>query len=179
MNKTLVDKMIRAARLDISLYEEVEKDPNATKEAFLVVVIASVCGGIGSITAGGIAGLILGIIMSVIGWAMWAGIIYLIGVVILKHTSDMGELLRCLGFADSPGVLNIFGIIPFLGGLIRFVVSIWLLVAFVIAVRQALDVDTVRAIVISIIGFFVYLILLTVVFGAIFGALGPMAAATH
>ncbi len=178
MNMGLVNKMIRAARLDVSLYEEVEKDPNATTEALLVVVIASVCAGIGSITVGGFTGLIVGVIMGVVGWAIWAGIIYLVGVVILKHTSDMGELLRCLGFADSPAVLNIFGIIPFLGGLIRFVVGIWLLVAFVIAVRQALDVDTTRAIIVAILGFIVYLILFTVVFGAIFGALGLMSAAT-
>jgi len=37
---SLIDRMIRAAKLDVSLYEEVEADPAATNQALLVVVVA-------------------------------------------------------------------------------------------------------------------------------------------
>jgi hypothetical protein len=42
----LADKMIRAAKLNVQFYEEVEKDAEATKEAFLVVLIGATCNGI-------------------------------------------------------------------------------------------------------------------------------------
>src|ERR1700751_3191670 len=105
----LVNKMIRAAKLDAQLYEEVEKDTEATKEAFLVVLIGAICNGIGSVGIVGAKGLIIGLISGIIGWLLWSIIIFLIGVKIFKHTSDIGELLRCLGFAYSPSILSILG----------------------------------------------------------------------
>jgi len=152
----LVNKMIRAAKLDVQLYEEVEKDIGVTKEAFLVVLIGAVCNGIGSVGMLGAKGIITGLISGIIGWLLWSAVIYLIGVKIFKHTSDMGELLRCLGFAYSPNVLSILGIIPGIGIVIRLIASIWTLVAVVIAARQALDCGTGRAILISVLGFIAF-----------------------
>ncbi|MCI0454966.1 MAG: YIP1 family protein [Candidatus Dadabacteria bacterium] len=160
----IVNKMVRAAKLDIQLYEEVEKDIGATKEAFLVVLIGAVCNGIGSIEMLGARGIITGIISGIVGWLLWSAVIYLIGVKIFKHTSDMGELLRCLGFAYSPNVLSIFGIIPGVGIVIRFIASVWVLVAFIVAARQALDCGTGRAILISVLGFAAFVIVFFVFF---------------
>jgi hypothetical protein len=154
----LVNKMIRAAKLDAQLYEEVEKDTVATKEAFLVVLIGAICNGIGSVGILGAKGIITGIISGIVGWLLWSAVIYLIGVKIFKHTSDMGELLRCLGFAYSPNVLSILGLIPGIGLIIRFIASIWVLVAFIVAVRQALDCGTGRAILVSVLGFVAFII---------------------
>jgi hypothetical protein len=161
---SLVDKMIRAAKLDATLYDEVEKDPKATKEALLIVLIGGICNGIGSVGVVGAKGLITGLLFGIIGWLLWSVVIFLIGVKAFKHTSDMGELLRCLGFAYSPNVLSILGIIPGIGLLIRLIASIWVLIAFIVAVRQALDCDTGRAVLISILGFIAFL----VVFGFFF-----------
>ncbi len=155
---SLVDKMIRAAKLDATLYDEVEKDTEATKQAFLAVLIGALCNGIGGMAIAGAKGLIIGLLSGVIGWLLWSVVIFLIGVKVFKHTSDMGKLLRCLGFAYSPYVLSILGIIPGIGFIIRIVVSIWALLAFVIATRQALDCETGRAILISVLGFIAFLI---------------------
>lgn len=155
----LADKMIRAAKLDVQLYEEVEKDAEATKEAFLIVLIGAICNGIGSIGVLGAKGIIAGLISAIIGWGLWSVVIFLIGVKVFKHTSDMGELLRCLGFAYSPNVLSILGVIPAIGPIIRFVVFVWVLVAFIIATRQALDCGTGRAILISVLGFISFLLI--------------------
>lgn len=164
MNMNLADKMIRAAKLDVQLYEEVEKDPEATKEAFLVVLIGAICNGIGSIGVLGAKGIIAGLISAIIGWVLWSIVIFLIGVKVFKHTSDMGELLRCLGFAYSPNAVSILGVIPVIGGIIRFVVFIWILVAFIVAVRQALDCGTGRAILVSVLGFIAFLIITAMFF---------------
>ncbi|MGQ0792680.1 MAG: YIP1 family protein [Deltaproteobacteria bacterium] len=156
---SLIDKMIRAAKLDVSLYEEVERDESATKQALMVVVLGSICSGIGSIGALGTKGLVTGVVSGIVGWVLWSLIIFLIGVKALKHTSDMGELLRCLGFAFAPNILSIVGIVPVIGGLARFAVSIWVLVAFIVAVRQALDCETGRAILVSVIGFIIFMVI--------------------
>ena len=74
-----------------------------------------------------------------------------------------GQLLRCIGFSDSPLVLGILGFIPLVGWIIGFVASIWALVAMIIAVRQALDFSTVRAIATCIVGFIVLLVVSAIV----------------
>ena len=147
----IVDRMIGAARLDVDTYEEVEADQSATGQAALVVVIVAIASAIGSIGDGGI-GIITGLLSAIVGWLLWAGITYVIGDKVFGGTATWGELLRTLGFAQAPGVLLVLGIIPLLGGLVHAAVGIWMLVAGIIAIRQALDFSTGRAILTAIIG---------------------------
>ena len=170
---SLTERMIRAAKLDVSLYEEVERDPTATNQALLVVVIASVCSGIGSGVGSLIVGLgamelmiglVAGAILALIGWFIWSFITYFIGTRLFKGPeteATYGELLRCIGFSNSPSILGILSFIPLVGGLISFVVSIWSLIAMVIAVRQALDFTTGRAIITCIVGWIVMVAIIT------------------
>jgi len=159
----LVDRMIRASKLDVNLYEEVEADKGSMGQAIIVVVLSSVAAGIGSISVLGVSGLIYGTIGSLIGWFIWAYLTYIIGTKLLPEPqtkSDVGELLRTIGFSSAPGVLRILGIIPVLGGIINFIVGVWMLVAMVIAVRQALDYkSTGRALGVCIIGFIIYIVI--------------------
>jgi hypothetical protein len=102
----LVNRMIRAAKLDVHLYEEVEADTGAMGQAMTVVVLSSVAAGIGSISAGGIRGVVVGTIMALIGWYIWACLTYFIGTKIHPEPqtkADLGELLRTIGFSSSPG----------------------------------------------------------------------------
>jgi len=150
-SRSIVDRMRRAAMLDVAVYEEVEHDQEATGQAAVVVVIVAICTAIGAIWRGG-PSIIAGPIAAVIGWLLWAGITYIIGDKLLGGTATWGELLRTLGFAQSPGVLMILGIVPILGGLARLVVAIWLLVAGVVAIRQALDFSTGKAVLTALLG---------------------------
>ncbi len=170
----IVDRMIRAAKLDSSFYEEVEKDTKATNQALTVVIIVSICTGIGAAIGGhmigGPAGLIfssvLGIIAALLGWLIWSFITYFLGTRLFKGPktkATYGELLRTIGFSYSPGTLRILSFIPILGGIIVFIALIWSLVAMVVAVRQALDFSTGRAIATCIVGFFVLVIISTAV----------------
>ena len=160
---SITERMIGAARLDVNTYEEVEADTSATGQAMAVVVLASVAAGIASLRGGGVMGLVGTTIAALVGWFIWAGITYVVGTKILPEPdtkADMGELLRTIGFSSSPGILRVLGIIPFIGGLITLVVSIWMLVAFVIAVRQALDYkSTGRAVAVCLIGFVAYIVI--------------------
>jgi len=166
---SLTDRMIRAAKLDVKVYEEVEADKSAMRQAIGVVILSSVAAGIGSIGTIGVSGLLIGTIVALIGWFIWAFITYFVGTKILSEpqtSSDYGELLRTIGFSSSPGVIRILGIIPFLGGVINIIAGIWMLVAMVIAVRQALDYkSTGRAVGVCLIGWVIQFI---IIFGVFF-----------
>lgn len=155
--RTLVQRAIGAARLDIPTYEEVEADRDATGQAAIVVAVAAVCSAIGSI-GDGTSGMIGGLIAALIGWLVWSGVTYLIGTMFFGGTADWGELLRTIGFAQAPGVFYILGIIPVLGVLVKLAVAIWVLVAGIVAIRQALDVSTGKAVLTAIVGWLALLI---------------------
>jgi len=155
----LQDRMLRAAKLDIDLYEEVEHDEEALGQATAVVVLSAIAAGVGSIGIGGLAGLVSGTLSALLGWYVWAFLTYYIGTRLLPEPqteADHGQLLRTLGFASAPGVIRVAAIIPGLGPIVFLVASVWMLVAMVIAVRQALDYSsTWRAIGVCVIGWVV------------------------
>ncbi len=159
-----LDRMIRAARLDPKLYEEVEADQATLGQSAAVVVLSSVAAGIGVTGIGGVGGLVMGSVAALVGWLVWASMIYLIGTKLLPEPqtkSDIGELLRTLGFASAPGVLRVLGVVPGLGPVIVILVTGWMLAAMVVAVRQALDYEgTARAIAVCLIGFLIQALLL-------------------
>jgi hypothetical protein len=164
---SLGDRMIRAAKLDSHLYEEVEADTGATGQAMLVVVLSSVAAGIGNAVFGGLIGLILGALTALAAWFIWAFLTYFIGTRLLPEPqteADVGQLLRTTGFSSSPGLLRVLGIIPGLTGIVFLACAVWMLVAMVIAVRQALDYEsTGRAVGVCLIGWLVQVVIIGVV----------------
>lgn len=158
----MIDRMIRAARLEAKLYEEVEHDQNATGQALLIVVLAAIAGGIGRGLAGGLGGFIFGVVMAVLYWAILSGLAYLVGARLLagpQTQATWGQVLRTVGFAYTPGVLSFVGFIPFLGPIVLLVVSLWILLAVVVAIRQALDFTTGRAIGTAVIAWLIWAII--------------------
>ena len=139
---SLTDRMIRAAKFDATLYEEVEADRDATGQALSVVILSSLAMGLSSLSRVGLMGLIAGTVVALVGWFIWALLTYWIGTRLLPEPqtqTDLGQMLRTTGFSSSPGVLRILGIIPVLWGVVIFATGVWMLAAMVIAVRQALD----------------------------------------
>jgi len=146
---TLVDRAIRAARLEDAVYEEVEHDRDATSQAAVVVIVGALASGIGALGVVGVAGLLVGTVVALVGWAIYAWIAYFVGTRIFATEAtraDGGELARALGFAQAPKVLLVAGVIPVLGGLVGLVVFLWLLATTVVAIRAALDFSTGRAV---------------------------------
>ncbi|MBU0741643.1 YIP1 family protein [bacterium] len=168
----LFDRMLRAAKLDSMLYEEVEHDTAATNQAVAVVLLSSAAAGIGSPVGGGLGAMFTGAVIALISWFVWFGIVYAIGTKLLPEPqteADYGQLLRTIGFSSAPGVIRVIGFIPLLYWLVTLIASVWMLVAMVIAVRQALDYrGTGRAIIVCLIGWAIMMILSTVAF-SLFG----------
>lgn len=163
--RSMWDRMRGAAMLDVATYEEVEHDSNLTTQAAIVVMIAAVARGVGGFNSGE-NGIIVGVVAALFSWLVWAGITYLIGDKLLKGTATWGELLRTLGYAQAPAVLLVLGFLPVFGGILSAIVGIWLLATGIVAIRQALDFDTGKAILTAFLGWLVAVAIPAMVIGA-------------
>lgn len=134
-------RLLGALTLDASVYEEVEQYPDALGQATAVVLLAALARGVGAAAQGDF---VAGVLAGVLSWLLGTAIIWLIGVVILRLSSDFAELLRTLGFATAPQLLYALGLLPIGPLQLGFALAVFGLglVAWVIAVRQALDVST-------------------------------------
>ena len=168
MSSSFINRIFRAAKLDAHLYEEVEADKTSMRQAMLVVILSGVAAGVGSISHGGFQGIVVGTVTALVGWYIWAFLTYLIGTKFLPEPqtkSDIGELLRTIGFASSPGLIRVFGIFPAVEKLVFPAASVWMIFAMVIAVRQALDYKgTWRAVFVCIIGWAIQIAILLAIF---------------
>jgi hypothetical protein len=164
---TFAHRVLGAALLDAQVYEDVEADGRATLQAVALVLLAGVAGGVGLLGFGAVQHLVAGVIAALVGWVAWAALTYLLGTHFLPQPqtrADLGQLLRTLAFASAPGLLRAFGVIPLLGFTIYAIASIWMLVAMVVAVRQALDYrSTGRAVAVCVVGWALSLVLAAII----------------
>lgn len=149
--RSLIDRMIGAALLNIDVYEEVEHDESATGQAAIAVGLVAVALGVASWKAGG-TGILAGIFAAYLSWAIFAGTTYFVGANLFKGTATWGELLRTTGFAHSPGVLFVLMAIPVVRLIVFLPLVIWIVIAVIIAIRQALDITTGKAVVTAVLG---------------------------
>jgi hypothetical protein len=175
---SMIDRMISAAKLNVDFYNEAERDTSLTQEALLVVVIVSLAGGIGSLLSGlidgsvGFGGALLGavvtIVLGVVNYYIWSYVTLFVGTKLFGGKADAGEMLRTLGYAHTPRLLSLLGFIPCAGPIISLVGAILSLVASVVAIREALDFDTGKAILTAIIGWVIILVI-TMIIGTVLG----------
>jgi hypothetical protein len=142
-------RLVGAAALDVSIYEEVEADRGASTQALAVVVLSSLAAGVGARGFGGsdAAGIVFFSAVALVAWGAWALVTYEIGVRVLPEPqtrADVGELLRTTGFATAPGLLRVFGLLPGTTLLVFAVTAVWMLAAMIVGVRQALDFRSTR-----------------------------------
>ena len=153
---TVTERVTGVLALRPSVFEEIEADHHANGQAFAVVVLASVAAGLGGGLGGGAIGMVRETVGAVVGWVMWAGVTYVLGARLMPERgtrTDMGELLRVIGYSYAPSFFALFAGVPFVGYGIRVAVDFWLLATTVLAVRQALDYkSTLRAFAVVLIG---------------------------
>ena len=165
-----LQRAIGAAKLEVPVFEEIEADRTATGQALIVVVLSNLAAGIGLSSGMYDAPLLHRLLLALLFWMFWAIATYIVGAYLMPEPqtqSDVGELLRTIGFAASPGILRIFGPIPGIGTTVYSVATAWMFVAVVVAIRQALDYkSTARALGVCLVAG-----LIGVVMTALFGAL--------
>jgi hypothetical protein len=155
---SFLQRLIGAAALDSAIYEEVEADPKAGVQAAAVVVLSSLAAGIGArgFSQNSLPNITLISILALMAWACWALLTYEIGARVLPEPQtsvDIGQLMRTIGFAATPGFLRVFGFIPGVAIPAFAVATIWMLLAMIVGVRQALDyTSTGRAVAVCVLG---------------------------
>ena len=157
-----IDRIIRAVKLDATLYSEIKADKGAMGQAITVVALSGLASGVGN--AKGWIGYLIIIFFAFTVWLGWSFIAYLVGTRLLSETrtpKDYSGLLRATGFAYAPHVFQVFAVFPSLILFITVVTTLWTLFAIVIAIRQALEYKTTfRAIWVVIISVVVQAVLL-------------------
>ncbi len=169
----MISNAISALLLDADFYTEVAEDESLLGQAAVVVVAANLLGGMGSAFAtesNPLGGAAIGLVTGLVGWLVWSGVAYAIGVRLFDGDSDYKEMLRVIGFAYAPLAI---GIIPWLG----FVGAAWALFAAVLAIRESMAFSTQKAIATMALGWAAWLgiaVLLNGVIGWDFLASLPM-----
>ncbi|HEU4689262.1 MAG TPA: YIP1 family protein [Vicinamibacterales bacterium] len=157
---TFVQRVKGVLILDSRTFEDIEADTTATAQALLVVVAGSLAAGLGAGVRLGFAGLLRETLGGLIGWVMWAAVTWVIGAKLLPEPqtrTNMGELLRVIGYAYAPNLFAFFAFLPALDIIVGTAVAFWLLAATIVAVRQALDyVSTLRAAAVVFIGWLIF-----------------------
>lgn len=175
----MVDRILRAIRLDASVYREVAEDESSMSQAAIIVLVVTLMSAIGAfigalITDVGFGKAVLGFFMEflisgiLIGWIGWAALTFFVGTSLFKGRTDIPEMMRVLGFASAPSLLGFFGFIPCVGWLVALAGWILSLIAGFIAVREAMEFETGDAIVTIVISWIIALVIRLVI-AAIFG----------
>jgi hypothetical protein len=170
---TFLQRLIGAAALDAAIYEEVEADPTATTQAMAVVVLSSLATGIGARGLGSsTTSITFFSVVALLFWAAWALVTFEVGARLLPTPETrvtVGELLRTLGFAATPGLATLLAAVPGVAVPVFIGTTAWMLVAMVVAVRQALDyTSTTRAVAVCVVGLS-FALTFAIVLGLLFG----------
>ena len=157
----MIDRIVRAIRLDWTVFGEIAKDRDALKEAAIIVAIVTFLSAIGTgIGAASLSAFVVAWILGIlVGWIGWAIITYFVGTALFKGETDIPEMLRVLGYASAPNLLGLLSFIPCVGWIFPLIGGLLALVAGVIAIREAMDFDTSNAIVTVIIGWIIVMMI--------------------
>lgn len=175
MNRFL-NRLIRAAKLDVSLYQEIIEDAGTLNQALIVVLIYSMAVGYGSFGRAGAIGANIGMITTLLGWYVWAFSTYIVGARMLPEARiqpDRKALLRVMGFASAPGILRVLGFIPGFGIVVLLAAAGWMIAAATVGVKQALNYEsTARALGVCIIGLIISAVFQGLLIIMLFSAFG-------
>jgi hypothetical protein len=167
-----VDRLRGALMLDARTYRDVEQDTDANGQAAITVVLAALAAGIGYILSRDLVQNVLGtVISSVLQWVIFSFVAYYVGASLFStgQTSvTPGQVLRTIGFAQAPKLLLVLGIIPILGWVVGLIVFFWFIAAAIVALREAFEFDTGRAVGTGLVAL-VVIAIVDIVLGLLFG----------
>jgi len=169
----MIDRILRIVKLDFSVFEDIERDPNATLEAGIVVVLVSLLSAIGTALRSDAplsvaAAFAMSFVSGLVGWLVWSTVTYYVGKILYQSGATLATMLRVLGYATAPRALGVLDFIPCFGALAGLAGLILSLVVGIMAVSEGLEVDTGQAIIVVMIGG-IALFIVTAVIGTLFG----------
>ena len=172
----ILDRVMRLARLDTTVFDEVKDDLNETVPAVAIVAISSLIAGIGvwlwllieaptgaDVDFGSVLVnvLLLGTIFSVVLWAAWVAVTYVVLVQVYKESVDFQTLLRPMGYAAIPLVIMVFLLLSGIALAIGVVaMALWFVFA-IYATQAASNASSDRVVIAALAGFAVYCVVMS------------------
>ena len=141
MIKLFLNRIYRSVKIEPEVFDEVQRDKNATIAAGIVVVLSSLAAGVGASHLGSV-NFFLAPGLSLISWFVWAYIVYFVGVKLfpdLKTKTSHTALLRSIGFSSAPGIIRVLGFNQELMSVTFIGSAFWMLACMVVAVKQTLN----------------------------------------
>jgi hypothetical protein len=141
MISLFLNRIYRSIKIDPEVFDEIQKDKNATMAAAIVVLLSSTAAGLGA-SQMGMVSFFLAPILSLVSWFVWAYIVYFVGVKLFPETKTKTThiaLLRTIGFSSAPGIIRVLGFNSDLMAVTFIGSAFWMLACMVVAVRQTLN----------------------------------------
>jgi len=174
-----LNRFFRAAKLDVSLYQELVEDGRAMNQALIVVFLYSMASAYGTFGRTGATGINIGMITTLLGWYVWSFSTYIVGARLLPEPQtepDRKAVMRVMGFASAPGVMRALGFMRGLGLVVLLIATVWMIAAAAVGVKRALNYESIyRALGVTIIGWIISAVFQGLMYVLLFSAFGVTA----
>jgi hypothetical protein len=169
----MIERIVRIFKLDFSVFREIESDPDATAEAAIIVAVTSVVAAIAAVVGAdhAIASFVLTLVSGIVEWVVWSAVTYFVGKSMFSGGGTLAQMLRVLGYANAPRILSVFAVIPCLGWLAALIGLLLSIIAGIMAIREALDVElgtAIAVVIVGAIGMLIFRVIIGVIVGSVF-----------
>lgn len=174
----ILNRVMRLARLDTTVFDEVRDDERELIPAVVIVAISSLLAGVGAwlwllfVKPAGVdldfgnvllKIMLIGTIFAVVLWGVWVAITYVILVQVYKEQTDLMSLMRTMGYAAFPFSLSLLMFIPGLSfGIALAAIVLWFVMS-TYAVQAASNASSDRVVMANAIGFIVFAVFMALI----------------
>ena len=170
----ILNRLLRLAKLDTTVFDEVRDDANELIPAMIVAGVASLLAGLGA-TLFWLFNwefepdnvllnvFILGGIFMAALYLVWVLIAYVVVVQVYKASADLQSLIRTMGYAAAPLALSLLMFIPVLYPVFAIVPIVLTFVLAIYAVQSVTNADSTQVVMANLAGLAVFVLVLSIV----------------
>ena len=167
---------VRAALLRREVARQAADDPEVILKSLGVVLLSAIVLSLGllnvveeGITQPDLSWSLLGdrlitvwlvLITMLLGWVLWALIVYLLGSKFLGGKAVFHQLLRVIGLCYGPGVLLMLVQVPNAGLVATPIAGLWVLVAATAGVKEVQETDWIAAVLTTLLGWAIFFVIM-------------------
>ena len=170
----VLNKIIRLAKLDTTVFDEVRDDANELIPAMVVAAVSALLAGLGAFlfiqinfdsTPDGLLlrTWIMGSIFLAALYGVWVLIVYVVLVQVYKASADVQSLLRTMGYGALPLALSVLMFIPVLYPVFALVPLALLFVMSIYAVQAVTNADSTQVVMANLAGFSLMVLVLGII----------------
>ncbi len=160
----VINRLVRLARLDTTVFDEVRDDPNELISAVVVAVVSVFLAGLGAflfgqvvpavgLDSGFVNAFILGSIFLAVMYGVAIAVVYVVMAQVYKVQADFQTLFRTCGYAALPLALSVAMFIPLIYPVFALVPLALLFVMMIYAVQSATGADSTQVVISVLAGF--------------------------